>query len=199
MSLAGRRLIAVLVVVVAAVAIAWSCSSPTADEPESVPETTSAPTAPALPEINTQPLETTAVPAPISSAATDAETAIRQALTTAFTWYPSTDTSSTDAFLRARRWFTDNLAAKLSTPATTERGPGAQWEQWKKEDAEITATVSIGCSGCPADTAERIYRVAEITQSAVTSDATVPVDSTTTVWVSAVPTAAGWSVDTLDF
>lgn len=199
MSIVGRRLIAALVAVVAVVAIAWSCSSPDHDEPASIPETTSGPIAPALPEITPQPFETTEIPAPISSDAAAAETVIRQALTTSFTWYPSTDTSSTDAFLRARRWFTDNLAAKLSTPATTERGPGAQWEQWKKEDAEITATVSIGCSGCPADTAERIYRVAEITQSAVTSDATVPVDSTTTVWVSAVPTAAGWSVDTLDF
>lgn len=199
MSIVGRRLIAALVAVVAVVAIAWSCSSPDPDEPASIPETTSGPIAPALPEITPQPFETTEIPAPISSDAAAAETVIRQALTTSFTWYPSTDTSSTDAFLRARRWFTDNLAAQLSTPATTERGPGAQWEQWKEEDAEITATVSIGCSGCPADTAERIYRVAEITQSAVTSDATVPVDSTTTVWVSAVPTAAGWSVDTLDF
>ncbi|OZD06484.1 hypothetical protein CH275_09700 [Rhodococcus sp. 06-235-1A] len=199
MSIVGRRLIAVLVAVVAVVAIAWSCSSPDPDEPASIPETTSGPIAPALPEITPQPFETTEIPAPINSDAAAAETVIRQALTTSFTWYPSTDTSSTDAFLRARRWFTDNLAAQLSTPATTERGPGAQWEQWKEEDAEITATVSIGCSGCPADTAERIYRVAEITQSAVTSDATVPVDSTTTVWVSAVLTAAGWSVDTLDF
>jgi len=199
MSIVGRRLIAALVAVVAVVAIAWSCSSPDPDEPASIPETTSGPIAPALPEITPQPFETTETPAPISSDAAAAETVIRQALTTSFTWYPSTDTSSTDAFLRARRWFTENLAAQLSPPATTERGPGAQWEQWKEEDAEITATVSIGCSGCPADTAERIYRVAEITQSAVTSDATVPVDSTTTVWVSAVPTAAGWSVDTLDF
>lgn len=199
MSIVGRRLIAALVAVVAVVAIAWSCSSPDPDEPASIPETTIGPIAPALPEITPQPSETTEIPAPINSDAAAAETVIRQALTTSFTWYPSTDTSSTDAFLRARRWFTDNLAAQLSTPATTERGPGAQWEQWKEEDAEITATVSIGCSGCPADTAERIYRVAEITQSAVTSDATVPVDSTTTVWVSAVPTAAGWSVDTLDF
>lgn len=199
MSIVGRRLIAALVAVVAVVAIAWSCSSPDPDESASIPETTSGPIAPALPEITPQPFETTEIPAPISSDAAAAETVIRQALTTSFTWYPSTDTSSTDAFLRARRWFTENLAAQLSSPATTERGPGAQWEQWKEEDAEITATVSIGCSGCPADTAERIYRVAEITQSAVTSDATVPVDSTTTVWVSAVPTAAGWSVDTLDF
>ena len=200
MSVVARRLIAVLVVVVAVVAIAWSCSSPDPDDAASAtPETTSAPIAPALPEPDPLPVEATEIPTPTNSDAAAAETAIRQALTTSFTWYPSTDTSSTDAFLRARRWFTDNLAAQLSTPATTERGPGTQWEQWKEEDAEITATVSIGCSGCPADTAERIYRVAEITQSAVTSDATVPVDSTTTVWVSAVPTAAGWSVDTLDF
>lgn len=193
-----RSVIAAAALVVAVVLTAWSCSSTETGEPSARPGTSSIPPEPAQADIDRSIPEPAVVPAPATTTAA-AETAIRQALTTSFTWYPSTDTSTTDAFLRARQWFTDNLAAQLSTPVSTERGPGAEWEQWKAERAEITATVTIGCSGCPADTAERIHRVVEISQSVVTSNAVTSVGSTTIVWVSAVQTATGWSVDTLDF
>jgi hypothetical protein len=193
-----RRVIAAAALVVAVVFTAWSCSSAETGEPSARPGTSSIPLEPAQADIDQSIPEPAVVPAPGTTAAA-AETAIRQALTTSFTWYPSTDTSTTDAFLRARQWFTENLAAQLSTPVSAERGPGAEWEQWKAERAEITATVTIGCSGCPADTAERIHRVVEISQSVVTSNAVTRTGSTTIVWVSAVRTATGWSVDTLDF
>jgi hypothetical protein len=193
-----RRVIAAAALVVAVVVTAWSCTSTEPGEPSARPGTSSIPLPPAQADTDRTTPEPAVAPAPGTTAAA-AETAIRQALTTSFTWYPSTDTSTTDAFLRARQWFTDNLAAQLSTPASTERGPGAEWEQWKAERAEITASVTIGCSGCPADTAERIHRVVEISQSVVTSNAVTRVGSTTIVWVSAVQTATGWSVDTLDF
>lgn len=198
MNVGPRRVIAAAVLVVAVVFTGWSCSSTETGEPSGPPGTSTDPPAPAQPNIDQFIPEPAAAPAP-GAAATAAETAIRQALTTSFTWYPSTDTSTTDAFLRARQWFTDDLAAQLSVPVSTERGPGSEWEHWKAEQAEITATVSIGCSGCPADTAERIDRVVEISQSVVTPSAVTRVGSTTTVWVSAVPTATGWSVDTLHF
>ncbi|WP_377454596.1 hypothetical protein [Rhodococcoides fascians] len=198
MNVGPRRVIAAAALVVAVLFMGWSCSSAETGEPSGRAGTSNIPPAPAQSNIDQLIPEPAVAPAPGATAAA-AETAIRQALTTSFTWYPSTDTSTTDAFLRARQWFTEDLAAQLSTSVSTERGPGSEWEQWKEERAEITATVSIGCSGCPADTAERIHRVVEISQSVVTSDAVTRIGSTTIVWVSAVQTATGWSVDTLHF
>jgi hypothetical protein len=193
-----RRVIAAATLVVAVVVTAWSCTSTEPGEPPARPGTSSIQPLQEQAGVDQTIPEPAVAPVPVTTTAA-AETAIRQALTTSFTWYPSTDTSTTDAFLRARQWFTENLAAQLSTPVSAERGPGAEWEQWKAERAEITATVTIGCSGCPADTDERIHRVVEIMQSVVTSNAVTRTGSTTIVWVSAVQTATGWSVDTLDF
>ena len=78
-----------------------------------------------------------------------AENIARQALSVAFTWYPATDRSPTDGYMRAREWFTDPLAQTLLVDTHTERGPGAQWNQWASGNAKVVADVTLGCSGCP--------------------------------------------------
>lgn len=128
-----------------------------------------------------------------------AEDVARQALSVAFTWYPATDQSPNDGFVRARQWLTDRLAAQVAIPVTTERGPGVQWGQWATANAKVVADVMIGCSGCPPDTDTLIHRVATIHQTAITDDNAVPVTPDATVWVTFTKTGGKWLIDTIRY
>ena len=128
-----------------------------------------------------------------------AEDTVRQALSVAFTWYPATDRSPTDAYARAQNWFTESLAASLLVDVHTERGPGAQWGQWASDNAKIVADVNVGCSGCPPDTDTLIHRVASIHQTAITSHETTTVTPDTTVWITLTKHGGQWLLDTIRY
>lgn len=127
-----------------------------------------------------------------------AENIARQALSVAFTWYPATDRSSTDGYMRARKWFTDTLAQTLLVDTHTERGPGAQWNQWASDNAKVVADVTLGCSGCPPDTDTLIHRVTSIHQTAITENETSTVPDTT-VWVTLTKGGDQWLLDTIHY
>ena len=128
-----------------------------------------------------------------------AENIARQALSVAFTWYPATDRSPTDGYMRAREWFTDPLAQTLLVDTHTERGPGAQWNQWASDTAKVVADVTLGCSGCPPDTDALIQRVASIHQTAITENETSTVTPDTTVWVTLTKGGDQWLLDTIHY
>lgn len=191
-----RRFLAVAAILGVVVAVLVYAFRTTRDDPQTaVPETSAAPV----------PTSTTTAPPPRpptserSPDASAAEDIARQALTVAFTWYPSTDNSPSDGFMRARQWLTENLAAQIAVPVTTERGPGVQWGQWAAKNTKVIADVTIGCSGCPPDTDTLIHRVATIEQTAVTGDDAVPVDPDTTVWVTLSKAGNSWLIDTVRY
>ena len=128
-----------------------------------------------------------------------AENTARQALSVAFTWYPATDRSPTDGYARAREWFTDTLAQTLLVDTHTERGPGAQWNQWASNNAKVVADVTLGCSGCPPDTDALIQRVASIHQTAITENENSTVTPDTTVWVTLTKGGDQWLLDTIHY
>jgi hypothetical protein len=172
----------------------YSCQS--TDEPTAVDNQASS-TATAAPTSTTPATTTTQTPASTGEKTdTDlAEDAARQALTAMWSWQPATDTSSADALARARPWFTDDLAATTTSTEQPERGPGWQWDQWRTDKARIVADVTLGCSGCPPDEADRIYRVATITQTVVTPDGTVTaLDEPITMWIKVIRQSNTWRV-----
>ena len=128
-----------------------------------------------------------------------AENIARQALSVAFTWYPATDRSPTDGYMRAQEWFTDTLAQTLLVDTHTERGPGAQWNQWVSDNAKVVADATLGCSGCPPDTDALIQRVASIHQTAITENETSTVTPDTTVWVTLTKGGDRWLLDTIHY
>ncbi|QSE86312.1 hypothetical protein [Rhodococcus koreensis] len=198
-----RRFLAVVVILGALVAILVYACRPTQQDPQTSPLETSLPAA-AAPPAATAPITTFApVPPPTTAApAPDADVAedvARQALSVAFTWYPATDQSPNDGFVRARQWLTDRLAAQVAIPVTPERGPGVQWGRWATTNAKVVADVLIGCSGCPPDTDTLIHRVATIHQTAITGDNAVPVDPNTIVWVTLSKTGGNWLIDTIRY
>lgn len=160
-----------------------------AEQPAPTSTTTTAPTPP--------PAEVEIPEPPAGSRA--AEDAARQGLTVAFTWYPATDATQNDAYGRARNWLTDKLAQRMIIDATTERGPSVQWAQWAQDQAKVIADVTIGCSGCPADTDTVIQRVATIKQTAITGNSTDTVTPDTTVWVTVVQQGDRWLIDDIRY
>ena len=151
------------------------------------------------------PLTISTSPAPTTIDVTDdpnterAENIARQALSVAFTWYPATDRSPTNGYARAREWFTDTLAQTLLVDTHTERGPGAQWNQWASDNAKVVADVTVGCSGCPPDTDALIHRVASIHQTAINENETSTVATDTTVWVTLTKGGDQWLLDTIRY
>ena len=135
-----------------------------------------------------------------SNPATDAaEDTVRQALSVAFTWYPATDRSPTDAYARAHNWFTESLAESLLVDVHTERGPGVQWGQWASDNAKIVADVDVGCSGCPPDTDSLVHRVASVHQTAIIGHETTTVTPDTTVWVTLTKEGDQWLLDSIKY
>ncbi|MDI9915393.1 hypothetical protein [Rhodococcus sp. IEGM 1379] len=146
-----------------------------------------------------KPTSSTAVDVPSNPDTDAAEDTVRQALSIAFTWYLATDRSPTDAYARARNWFTDSLATSLLVDVHTERGPGAQWGQWASDNAKVVADVSVGCSGCPPDAGTLIHRVASIHQTAIAGDETTTVTPDTTVWVTLTKRGGQWLIDSIRY
>jgi hypothetical protein len=128
-----------------------------------------------------------------------AEDAVRQALSIAFTWYPATDRSPTDAYARAQNWFTESLAESLLVDVHTGHGPGAQWGKWASDNAKIVADVSVGCSGCPPDTDTLIHRVASVHQTAIIGHETTTVTPDTTVWITLTKDGGEWLIDNIRY
>ncbi|EME19373.1 hypothetical protein [Rhodococcus triatomae] len=192
----ARTLVIAAVVVAVAGVLAYSLFWRTdggEDLTAPAPKTTSArPTTPATPPTGIESDEP-------SASSPDAEEAARQGLTVVFTWYPATDATPNDAYGRAQRWLTTDLADRMNVDARTERGPSIQWAQWAQDQAKVIANVAIGCSGCPADTDTVIQRVATIKQTAVTETGTDTVKPDTTIWVTVVREGDRWLIDEIRY
>lgn len=130
-----------------------------------------------------------------SGGARAAEEAARQGLTVAFTWNPATDGSPSNAYARARPWFTEAFSARTIVDGGPERGPGIQWDQWASQGAEVVADVDLGCSGCPPDSETVVHRVATISQTAIVGDQTEKVAPDTTVWIRLTRNNERWLID----
>lgn len=129
-----------------------------------------------------------------------AESVIITALEAAFTWHPATEAAPYVALETARPLMTDALAAQLfDDSASGPPGPTAQWAQWAEHNTVVTATVTLGCSGCPPDTGSAVHRTATIHQVAANDHATVPLEPVT-AWVTVTAAAEGrWLLDSLTF
>ncbi|WP_241032102.1 hypothetical protein [Rhodococcus pseudokoreensis] len=134
-----------------------------------------------------------------SAGAHAAEDAARQGLTVAFTWNPATDGSPSDAYARARPWFTEVFAARTIIDGGPERGPGIQWDQWASQGAKVVADVDLGCSGCPPDSETVVHRVATISQTAIVGEQTEEVTPDTTVWITLIRTIERWLIDDIRY
>lgn len=195
MSNARKLVLLALVVAIAAVGVLYFSDFGNEDAGAATPvQATAIPVAP-----TTSPTSSTAVDVPSNPNADAAEDTVRQALSVAFTWYPATDHSPTDAYARARNWFTEPLAASLLVDIHTERGPGAQWGQWASDNAKVVADVNVGCSGCPPDTDTLIHRVASIHQTAIVGEQTTEITPDTTVWVTLTKGGDRWLINSIRY
>ncbi|MET3953808.1 hypothetical protein ABIE52_000674 [Rhodococcus sp. OAS809] len=192
----ARKLVLLAVAVVLVGGLVYFTSG-RGNETETATAEHTAPT-PAPPTISTSPAPTT-IDITEDPDTERAENTARQALSVASTWYPATDRSPTDGYMRAREWFTDTLAQTLLVDTHTERGPGAQWSQWASDNAKVVADVTLGCSGCPPDTDTLIHRVASIHQTAITENETSTVTPDTTVWVTLTKGGEQWLLDTIHY
>ena len=153
----------------------------------------------------TFPMTTSATAAPEdktpqqSTGARAAEDAAQQGLTVAFTWSPATDRSPSDAYARARPWFTEDFSARTIVDGGPERGPGIQWDQWASQGAKVVADVDLGCSGCPPDSDTVVHRVATISQTAIVGDQTEKVTPDTTVWITLTRDSERWLIDDIRY
>ena len=86
------------------------------------------------------------------------------ALDTMFTWYPGPDRSSRDAYQRASKYLTDALAA---TGSESDVQPTAQWLEWERREAAVTAQTFVVAGEHPPDTADQVTREAVITQTVI--------------------------------
>ena len=83
-------------------------------------------------------------------AAGSAEQVFTQALSTIYSWQPSTDRSPTDALLRAKSLLTgDALRAAEATGAVR---PSAQWGAWARSGDVVTVAVSAARTIARTDT-----------------------------------------------
>lgn len=181
-----RKLAVVVLLVVIIGFLAYSVTRTSGDDSaaEAVPTTTTTTEPPRDIEISE--------PAWTSHAA---EEAALQGLSVAFTWYPAIDATQNDAYSRARKWLTDNLAERMDLEANTVRPPSIRWDRWAQQQAKILADVTIGCSGCPPDTDTVVRRVATIKQTAIVGNTTGTVTPDTTVWVTVVRNGDRWLID----
>ncbi|MEV0292361.1 hypothetical protein [Nocardia sp. NPDC050710] len=137
-----------------------------------------------------------AIPAPLGVAETaDPLAVLRDGFVTMFGWRPGTDRSPDDAYLRARPYLTEQLAA--GDPDSG--GSKAQWKSWAEAKAKVSVTVQIATDEHPPDQSTRIDRVVLIKQT-ITDAAAKPLDSVElTVWATVVQTEQGWRIQALRF
>lgn len=134
--------------------------------------------------------------AEISAAAAVVEQRAIQAVTTAFSWQPGVDSSPSDAYARARPWFTSTLAERTIVADRPDRGPGVQWAEWSEQRAIVQAHATVGCSGCPPDTDRSIHRVATVHQELVdTSGKRSSAGPDTNVWLTFINDDGQWLID----
>ncbi|MGK8491902.1 hypothetical protein [Nocardia asiatica] len=127
----------------------------------------------------------------------EAIAAIRSGLQTMFTWRPGPDQSRSDAYRRAAPWLTSELAAKSGN--NTERGPGAQWDQWARDRSTVEATVLVMGTEHDPDTADRIDRLVLITQAVKSPEGTIVETTDLDARVFVQRTDQGWRIAAIEF
>lgn len=195
-----RRTIAVIAVLMIAGAIGYMTVRSAGTESTPTPPPIAATTIAPAPMTTAPPPTSIAAaepPAPTSAAAQIEETALL-ATRAVFSWRPGVDASPSDAYARARPWFTTGLAERTIVSERPERGPGVEWEQWAADGAVIEPRVTVGCSGCPPDTENTIYRVVTVRQDVFddTGHTVSTIEPDTTVWLTFVREDNGnWLID----
>lgn len=168
------RIPAALVALLAAVALvlAGCGSSETADEPTG---TNSDETAPA-----------------------EAQEAIVNGLETMFTWYPARDASPDDAYTRAMPFLGAELRAGKGN--RIERGNSVWWQEWKANNAEVTADALLVSGEHPADKPDTVQRAVMMTQTVKTPDGKTLEESTFNIErVVAKKNPESWRVEEINF
>ncbi|MBX7432782.1 hypothetical protein JDV09_11795 [Mycobacterium sp. Y57] len=95
----------------------------------------------------------------------EAQDVIVDALATMFTWHPTTDSSTLDAYQRALPYLGPELQAGKDN--RVERGNSVWWQEWMQAEAEVTADALLVAGEHPADEADRVERAVRLTQMVV--------------------------------
>ncbi|MFE7745543.1 hypothetical protein [Nocardia sp. NPDC057455] len=122
---------------------------------------------------------------------------IRSGLQTMFTWHPGPDRSRADAYRRAAPWLTTELAAESGN--STERGPGAQWDQWARDRSGVEATVLVMGTEHTPDGPDRIDRLVLITQAVKTPEGKIVETTSLDARVLVQRTDQGWRIASIEF
>lgn len=92
------------------------------------------------------------------------------------------------------------LAPPMSTDvlaAPPVASAGAKWDLWMRHRAVLTSQVTPGNDPTPPDTANRVYRQYQVTQTVRGENGWSAPDETTTVFVTLVRTPEGWRISEL--
>ncbi|MDV6293476.1 hypothetical protein R3Q02_10600, partial [Rhodococcus aetherivorans] len=126
-----------------------------------------------------------------------ARDAIEGALETMFTWYPTTDASTRDAYERASKYLTPELAAANHS---SERGTSVWWDEWKAADASVIADALVIFGEHPKDSENAVERAVMLNQKVTASDGAVLEESDMRVdRVAAVKQGNDWRVSLISF
>lgn len=127
----------------------------------------------------------------------EAQDAIEGAIETMFTWYPTKDASTRDAYERASKYLTPELAAANHA---TERGTSVWWDEWKAADASVIADALIVFGEHPKDSDDAVERAVMLNQKVTAPDGTVLEETDLRVdRVAAVKQNGDWRVSVISF
>lgn len=129
---------------------------------------------------------------------TEARDVILKALETMYTWSPAKDESTLDAYNRALPYLGQELQAGKDN--RTARGNTVWWQQWKKQQAEVTAEVLLIPSGHPEDTETEVQRSVMVIMTVTKPDGTEIEKNTLRIdRVVAKKGSDGWRVEEISF
>lgn len=128
----------------------------------------------------------------------EAQEVIRTGLETMFTWFPARDTSTADAYQRALPYLGPELQAGKGN--RLERGNSVWWQEWKDQQAEVTAVALLVAGEHPEDKPDTVQRAVLLTQTVKAPDGK-ELDSTTMriERVVAKKRPEGWRVEEINF
>lgn len=128
----------------------------------------------------------------------EARDVILTALETMYTWSPAKDESTLDAYQRALPYLGQELQAGKDN--RVERGNSVWWQQWKRQQAEVTAEVMLIPTGHPEDTDTRVERSVMVTLTVTKPDGTEIEKNTLRIErVVAEKGDDGWRVEEISF
>lgn len=113
-----------------------------------------------------------------------------------YTWDTGSDSGPASAARRALALLSPPMSTDvLNAPPVAQ--PGAQWDQWARHAAVLTAAVTAGADDHPPDTPDRVYRQYAITQTIRGADGWSAPAQQLTVFVTLERTPSGWRIATV--